>query len=108
MVILAIVLSTVAVTAIGSNVAFAKINPQDTFCTNGGGSQPGGQQPSCTGSGRTQNTENQIPAGSAPPGQNKYDSIRDSGIAFDLTDPHKVNRFFKRKWYKTINYLSMG
>jgi hypothetical protein len=53
----------------------AKISPvtTDVSCTNGGGNQPGGQQPSCTGSGLTQETEteNQNPAGSAPPGQNK-------------------------------------
>jgi hypothetical protein len=51
----------------------AKIQAVDTSCTNGGGNQPGGQQPSCTGSGLTQDTEteNQNPSGSAPPGQNK-------------------------------------
>jgi hypothetical protein len=58
-----------------SNLAYAKIHSvtTDTSCSNGGGNQPGGQQPSCTGSGLTQNTdtENQNPAGSAPPGQNK-------------------------------------
>jgi hypothetical protein len=57
--------------------AFAKINSVQTSppsCTNGGGNEPGGQQPTCTGGGLTQNpgtTENQNPAGSAPPGQNK-------------------------------------
>lgn len=50
--------------------AFAKIEPVNTSCTNNGGNQPGGQQPTCTGSGLTQNTENQNPAGHAPPGQN--------------------------------------
>lgn len=50
--------------------AFAKIEPANTSCTNNGGHQPGGQQPTCTGSGLTQNTENQNPAGHAPPGQN--------------------------------------
>ena len=51
--------------------ASAAISPTDTSCTNGGGNQPGGQQPTCSGSGLTQQTENQNPAGSAPPGQNK-------------------------------------
>lgn len=50
--------------------AFAKIEPVNTSCTNNGGNQPGGQQPTCTGSGLTQNTENQNPAGHAPRGQN--------------------------------------
>lgn len=54
----------------GANLAEAKIQPVDTSCTNNGGHQPGGQQPSCTGGGLTQNTENQNPAGHAPPGQN--------------------------------------
>jgi hypothetical protein len=55
--------------------ASAKITPKttDTSCTNGGGQQPGGQQPTCQGSGLTQQqtTENVNPSGSAPPGQNK-------------------------------------
>ena len=55
--------------------AFAAITPvtTDTGCTNGGGNSPGGQQPTCSGSGLTQQTEteNQNPSGSAPPGQNK-------------------------------------
>lgn len=54
----------------GASIADAKIQPVDTQCTNNGGHQPGGQQPSCTGSGLTQDTENQNPAGHAPPGQN--------------------------------------
>ena len=51
-------------------VALAKITPVDVACTNKGGQQPGGQQPSCTGGGLTQESENQNPAGQAPPGQN--------------------------------------
>ena len=41
-------------------------------CENPGGNEPGGQQPQCTGAGQTQitETENQNPAGAAPPGQN--------------------------------------
>ncbi len=50
--------------------AFAKIAPVDTSCTNNGGNLAGGQQPSCKGSGQTQQTENQNPSGKAPPGQN--------------------------------------
>ena len=44
-------------------------------CTNGGGNQPGGQQPNCQGQGLTQDpgtpgTPATNPAGHAPPGQN--------------------------------------
>jgi hypothetical protein len=60
-----------AATVATSNLAYAKISSADTSCTNGGGNQPGGQQPTCTGGGLTQETENQNPSGSAPPGQNK-------------------------------------
>jgi hypothetical protein len=58
----------VALTMSFGGVAFAKITPVDTSCTNGGGNQPGEQQPTCTGGGLTQDTENQNPAGHAPPG----------------------------------------
>ena len=51
--------------------ASAKITPEPKSCTNGGGFQPPGQQPQCKGQGLTQETENQNPAGFAPPGQNK-------------------------------------
>jgi hypothetical protein len=64
-----------ATTVDTNNLAFAKITSEttDTSCTNGGGNQPGGQQPTCTGGGLTQNTEttNVNPSGQAPPGQNK-------------------------------------
>jgi hypothetical protein len=60
-----------AATVATSNLAYAKISSVDTSCTNGGGNQPGGQQPTCTGGGLTQESENQNPSGSAPPGQNK-------------------------------------
>ena len=71
------VIATVAVLAAIApllvNGAYAAIHSTDTSCTNGGGQQPGGQQPTCTGGGLTQNTQttNVNPAGSAPPGQNK-------------------------------------
>jgi hypothetical protein len=62
------------VSSVAAPVA-AKITPEttDTGCTNNGGNSPGGQQPTCTGGGLTQQTEttNVNPAGSAPPGQNK-------------------------------------
>jgi hypothetical protein len=52
----------------------AKIQPvtTDTGCVNNGGQRPNGQQPTCEGGGLTQETEteNQNPAGHAPPGQN--------------------------------------
>jgi hypothetical protein len=37
-------------------------------CTNGGGNQPGGQQPVCQGGGLTQNPATN-PSGNEPPGQ---------------------------------------
>jgi hypothetical protein len=46
--------------------AFGKIAPAN--CTNGGGNQPGGQQPVCNGGGLTQNPATN-PSGNAPPGQ---------------------------------------
>jgi hypothetical protein len=51
--------------------AMAKINRGgDTSCTNNGGNDPGGQQPTCTGGGLTQNTApNTNRGGNEPPGQ---------------------------------------
>jgi hypothetical protein len=75
---LALVVGGIALAAIAPlflNQASARITSEttDTGCTNGGGNSPGGQQPSCTGGGLTQETEteNVNPSGSAPPGQNK-------------------------------------
>ena len=57
--------------------ASAKITQEtvDTSCSNNGGHDPGGQQPSCSGSGLTQNTEttcNHNPSGTekCPGGHN--------------------------------------
>jgi hypothetical protein len=49
--------------------AMAKIGTTTSPCTNGGGSAPPGQQPSCTGGGLTQSTVATNPAGHAPSGQ---------------------------------------
>jgi hypothetical protein len=54
----------------GAGVANAAIHEEPISCSNNGGNQPGGQQPDCTGGGLTQTSENQNPAGHAPPGQN--------------------------------------
>jgi hypothetical protein len=51
--------------------AFAKITPQPTSCTTKNGQLPPGQQPACKGGGLNQQTQNENPAGKAPPGQNK-------------------------------------
>jgi hypothetical protein len=69
--VMAVALSVAMLVSSVAAPAAAKIQPVDTSCTNGGGNQPGGQQPSCQGGGLTQETENQNPSGSAPPGQNK-------------------------------------
>ena len=65
------VAATMIAPAAAAQPAMAKISNVDTSCSNGGGNQPGGQQPTCNGGGLTQNSENQNPSGSAPPGQNK-------------------------------------
>lgn len=57
--------SAVAV-SMSVGTAGAKIAPAN--CTNGGGNQPGGQQPVCQGGGLTQNPATN-PSGNAPPGQ---------------------------------------
>jgi uncharacterized protein HemX len=59
-----------ALTMAFSGVAFAKIQAVDTACTNPGGHQAGGQQPSCNNDAHQQETENQNPAGHAPGGHN--------------------------------------
>ena len=68
--VLALALVTAAMMAVMASPVFAKITPVDVSCTNQGGNLPTGQQPTCQGSGLEQQTENQNPAGHAPPGQN--------------------------------------
>jgi len=68
--VLTVALVMVAMVIATAMPAFAKISSVDTSCSNGGGNQPGGQQPTCTGGGLTQETENQNPSGQAPPGHN--------------------------------------
>jgi hypothetical protein len=74
----AIVAATLAFVAVAPgliNSASAKITPaQPPSCTNGGGNEPGGQQPNCNpsaGGGLTQNpgTCAQNPQNKCPPGQ---------------------------------------
>jgi hypothetical protein len=67
---MAVALSVAMLVSSVAAPAAAKITAEPTSCTNGGGQQPGGQQPQCQGGGLTQQTENQNPAGNAPPGQN--------------------------------------
>lgn len=68
--VVAAVASAAAVVVLVPAGATGKISPVDTSCTNGGGNPPGGQQPSCQGSGLDQQSENQNPAGHAPGGHN--------------------------------------
>jgi hypothetical protein len=71
------IIATVAILAAAITPTFltqasAKITEEDISCTNRGGQQPGGQQPSCNNeNGLVQESENQNPSGAAPPGQNK-------------------------------------
>jgi hypothetical protein len=67
--VLAAMAVTLSVAMLVSSLATpvaAKIAPAN--CTNGGGQQPGGQQPVCNGGGLTQNPATN-PSGNAPPGQ---------------------------------------
>jgi hypothetical protein len=71
-----VILATIAaMTAVASvfvlTPAQAKISEVDTGSENPGGKEAPGQQPTAKGEGQTQFSENQNPAGSAPPGQNK-------------------------------------
>ncbi|MEV5975058.1 hypothetical protein [Streptomyces sp. NPDC051921] len=54
-----------------AGTAVATIDEVDISCTNKGGHDPGGQQPSCKGSSLTQESEFQNPSGHAPGGWNK-------------------------------------
>ena len=66
-----ICLVATSLTVTGAGVASAKINSVPVACENASGQRPPGQQPECKGKGLDQQTENQNPAGKAPPGQNK-------------------------------------
>jgi hypothetical protein len=50
--------------------AQAKITPT-SYCENGGGQRPAGQQPNCKGGGLDQETANTNPQGKLPGGHNK-------------------------------------
>ena len=67
---LAVALSLAIAPAL-TNQAFAKITEEPVACENPGGQRPPGQQPECQGGAHEQITENQNPAGKAPPAQNK-------------------------------------
>jgi hypothetical protein len=76
--VLAVALVVAAMLVAMAMPAFAKITPGSPgtppSCENNGGQQPGGQQPTCTGGGLTQDpgtppTPATNPSGHAPPGQ---------------------------------------
>jgi hypothetical protein len=68
---MAVALAFAVVPALTS-AAFADVKGSaDVSCTNSGGQQPGGQQPSCQGAGLTQETCNATTgSGKCPKGQN--------------------------------------
>ncbi len=69
---MAVTLSVAMVVSSLATPAAAKITPATPpSCENPGGNQPGGQQPTCTGGGLTQNEGSPAtnPSGHAPPGQ---------------------------------------
>jgi hypothetical protein len=68
---IAVVSALIALSMLGAGSAMAKISAVDTACSNNGGQYPAGQQTTCSNdNGLNQDTENQNPAGKAPPGQN--------------------------------------
>jgi hypothetical protein len=66
-----LIAASMSLSVTGAGIVSAKITPVPIACENSNGHRPPGQQPECKGKGHDQVSENQNPAGKAPPGQNK-------------------------------------